>query len=72
NQIGSLNTTGEFQGKTANEIGRIGAGITTASGKPVDNALVASNAESDFPAVLLLLLLILSLINFYTYSELVI
>jgi len=29
NQIGGLNTAGEFQGNAATEIGRIGAGIAT-------------------------------------------
>jgi hypothetical protein len=29
NQIGGLNTAGEFQGKTEAEIGRIGAGVAT-------------------------------------------
>ncbi|CAI2192506.1 4391_t:CDS:2, partial [Funneliformis geosporum] len=37
--------------KVAAEIGRIGAGITTAGSEPVDNVLVASNARGGFPAV---------------------
>ncbi|CAI2188804.1 10930_t:CDS:2, partial [Funneliformis geosporum] len=40
-----------FQGKTAIEIGRIGAGIATAGGEPVDNASVAPNAEGGLHAV---------------------
>ncbi|CAI2193251.1 15596_t:CDS:2, partial [Funneliformis geosporum] len=51
NQIGGLNTIGEFQGKTAAEIGKIGARIATAGGEPVDNAPVASNAGGSFSAV---------------------
>ncbi|CAI2187964.1 14221_t:CDS:2, partial [Funneliformis geosporum] len=67
NQIGGLNTAGEFQGKTAAEIGRIGAGVATgadiilngtwdedwsiAGGEPVDNAPVAPNASGGLPAV---------------------
>ncbi|GBB91219.1 hypothetical protein RclHR1_01840016 [Rhizophagus clarus] len=67
NQIGGLNTAGEFQGKAAAEIGRIGAGATTganiilngtwdedwsiAGGEPVDNVPVAPNAGSGLPAV---------------------
>ena len=67
NQIGGLNTAGEFQGKAAAEIGRIGAGLTTgtdiipngtwdedwsiADGKPVNNAPVAPNADGSLPAV---------------------
>uniref|UniRef100_U9UG05 Uncharacterized protein n=1 Tax=Rhizophagus irregularis (strain DAOM 181602 / DAOM 197198 / MUCL 43194) TaxID=747089 RepID=U9UG05_RHIID len=66
-QIGALNTAGEFQGKAAAEIGRIGAGIATgadiipngtwdedwsiAGGEPVDNAPVAPNAGGGLPAV---------------------
>jgi hypothetical protein len=57
NQIGDLNTAGEFQGKAGAEIGRIGAGVATgadiipngtwdedwsiADGEPTDNAPVA-------------------------------
>src|SRR6266540_303823 len=57
NQIGGLNTTGEFQDKVAAEIGRIGAGVATgadiilngtwdedwsiAGGESVDNVPVA-------------------------------
>ncbi|CAI2185703.1 14360_t:CDS:2, partial [Funneliformis geosporum] len=37
--------------KAAAEIGRIGAGVAVADGEPVDNALVAPNAEGGFPAV---------------------
>ncbi|GET03411.1 hypothetical protein GLOIN_2v1789077 [Rhizophagus clarus] len=67
NQIGGLNTAGEFQGKAAAEIGRIGAGVATganiipngtwdedwsiAGGEPVDNAPVAPNAGAGLPAV---------------------
>src|SRR6266542_4318643 len=67
NQIGGLNTAGEFQGKAAAEIGRIGAGIATganiilngtwdedwsiAGGEPVDNAPVAPNTGGGLPAV---------------------
>ncbi|GBB85403.1 hypothetical protein RclHR1_11950011 [Rhizophagus clarus] len=67
NQIGGLNTAGEFQGKAAAEIGRIGAGVATgvdiipngtwdedwsiAGGEPVDNAPVASNTGGGLPAV---------------------
>ncbi|CAB4426136.1 unnamed protein product [Rhizophagus irregularis] len=66
-QIGALNTAGEFQGKAAAEIGRIGAGIATgadiipngtwdedwsiAGGEPVDNAPVAPNAGGGLPVV---------------------
>ena len=66
-QIGGLNTAGEFQGKAAAEIGRIGAGIATgadlipigtwdedwsiAGGEPVDNAPVAPNADGSLPVV---------------------
>ncbi|GET62920.1 hypothetical protein GLOIN_2v1886689 [Rhizophagus irregularis DAOM 181602=DAOM 197198] len=66
-QIGALNTAGEFQGKAAAEIGRIGAGIATgadiipngtwdedwsiAGGEPVDNAPVAPNAGGNLPVV---------------------
>ncbi|CAI2192221.1 16322_t:CDS:2, partial [Funneliformis geosporum] len=67
NQIGDLNTAGEFQDKAAAKIGRIGAGVTTAGGEPVDNAPVTPNARDVF--LLLLLLLVLSLINFYTCLE---
>ncbi|GES84666.1 hypothetical protein GLOIN_2v1783702 [Rhizophagus clarus] len=67
NQIGGLNTAGEFQGKAATKIGRIGAGIATgadiipngtwdedwsiAGGEPVDNAPVAPNVGGGLPAV---------------------
>ncbi|GES87262.1 hypothetical protein GLOIN_2v1783702 [Rhizophagus clarus] len=67
NQIGGLNTAGEFQSKAAAEIGRIGAGIATgadiilngtwdedwsiAGGEPVDNAPVAPNAGGGLPTV---------------------
>src|SRR5579859_921314 len=67
NQIGGLNTAGEFQGKTATEIGRIGAGIATgadiipngtwdedwsiAGGEPVDNAPVVPNTGGGLPAI---------------------
>ncbi|CAI2187534.1 2076_t:CDS:2 [Funneliformis geosporum] len=47
----SLNTAEEFQDKTAVKIGRIGAGVTTASSEPVDNALVAPNARGGLLAV---------------------
>jgi hypothetical protein len=66
-QVGALNTAGEFQGKAAAEIGRIGAGVATgadiipngtwdedwsiAGGEPVDNAPVAPNAGGGLPAV---------------------
>ncbi|PKY62857.1 hypothetical protein RhiirA4_551332, partial [Rhizophagus irregularis] len=66
-QVGALNTAGEFQGKAAAEIGRIGAGIATganiipngiwdedwsiAGGEPEANAPVAPNAGGGFPAV---------------------
>ncbi|CAI2198112.1 15086_t:CDS:2, partial [Funneliformis geosporum] len=40
-----------FQGKAAAEIGRIGAGIATASGEPVDNAPVAPNVGGGLPIV---------------------
>jgi len=66
-QVGALNTAGEFQGKAAAEIGRIGAGIATgadiipngtwdedwsiAGGEPVDNAPVAPNAGGGLPVV---------------------
>ena len=62
-----MNTAGEFQGKAATKIGRIGAGIATgadiipngtwdedwsiAGGEPVDNAPVAPNAGGGLPAV---------------------
>ncbi|CAG8565950.1 4095_t:CDS:2, partial [Racocetra persica] len=67
NQIGGLNTAGEFHNKAGAEIGRIGAGITTsadiipnrtwdedwsiAGSEPTDNALVAPNAGEGFPAI---------------------
>ncbi|GBC01017.1 hypothetical protein RclHR1_04030012 [Rhizophagus clarus] len=67
NQIGGLNTAGEFQGKAAAKIGRIGAGIATgadiipngtwdedwsiAGGELVDNAPVAPNTGGSLPAV---------------------
>ncbi|CAI2190428.1 9605_t:CDS:2, partial [Funneliformis geosporum] len=51
NQIGGLNTAGEFQDKAVAKIGRIGAGVATAGDEPVDNALVASNTGGGFPAV---------------------
>ncbi|CAI2183309.1 4948_t:CDS:2, partial [Funneliformis geosporum] len=45
NQISSLNTAEEFQGKAITEIGRIGAEVAT------DNTEVAPNAGGGFPAV---------------------
>ncbi|CAI2185970.1 17135_t:CDS:2 [Funneliformis geosporum] len=53
NQIGGLNTAEEFQGKADAEIGRIGAGVATASGESVDNAPVAPNARGSLPAVII-------------------
>src|SRR5213078_3466356 len=66
-QIGGLNTAGEFQGKAAAEIGRIGAGIASgadiipngtweedwsiAGGEPTNNAPVLPNTAGVFPAV---------------------
>ncbi|GBB93129.1 hypothetical protein RclHR1_21130007 [Rhizophagus clarus] len=66
-QVGGLNTIGQFQGKVASEIGRIGAGAATgadiipngtwdedwsiASGESTNNAPVAPNAGGGFPAV---------------------
>ena len=66
-QVSALNTTGEFQGKTAAKIGRIGAEVATgadiipngtwdedwsiAGGEPVNNAPVAPNAGGSLPAV---------------------
>ncbi|GET60008.1 uncharacterized protein OCT59_020441 [Rhizophagus irregularis] len=66
-QVGALNTAGEFQGKAAAKIGRIGAGIATganiipngtwdedwsiAGGEPEANAPVVPNAGGGFPAV---------------------
>ncbi|CAI2201066.1 18680_t:CDS:2, partial [Funneliformis geosporum] len=71
NQIGGLNTAGEFQGKVTAEIGRIEAGIATganfilngtwdedwsiAGGEPVNNAEVVPNAGGGFLPLLLLL-----------------
>ncbi|CAG8818524.1 15246_t:CDS:2, partial [Gigaspora margarita] len=67
NQIGGLNTAGEFRNKAGAEIGRIGADVATgadiipngtwdedwsiAGGEPTDNALVAPNASRGFPTV---------------------
>ncbi|CAG8838443.1 3590_t:CDS:1, partial [Racocetra persica] len=67
NQIGGLNTAGEFRNACATEIGRIGAGVTTgadiipngiwdedwsiAGGEPTNNAVVAPNTASGFPAI---------------------
>ncbi|CAG8824028.1 21028_t:CDS:2, partial [Dentiscutata erythropus] len=55
NQIGGLNTAGEFRNACATEIGRIGAGVTTdwsiAGGEPTNNAVVAPNTAGGFPAV---------------------
>ncbi|CAG8576674.1 16677_t:CDS:10 [Cetraspora pellucida] len=67
NQIGGLNTAGEFCNKARAEIGRIRAGVTTdaniilnrtwnkdwsiAGGKPTDNAPVAPNAGGGFLAI---------------------
>ncbi|CAG8844610.1 25136_t:CDS:2, partial [Gigaspora margarita] len=67
NQIGGLNTAGEFCGTCATEIGRIGAGVATgadiipngtwdedwsiAGGEPTNNAVVAPNTAGGFPAV---------------------
>ncbi|CAG8814554.1 26628_t:CDS:2, partial [Gigaspora margarita] len=64
NQIGGLNTAGEFRNKAGTEIGRIGAGVATgtdiipnetwdkdwsiAGGEPTDNAPVAPNAAGGF------------------------
>ncbi|CAI2199235.1 1800_t:CDS:2, partial [Funneliformis geosporum] len=39
--------------KAAAEIGRIGAGITTVSGEPVDNTPVAPNAGGGLPVVII-------------------
>ncbi len=62
NQIGGLNTAGEFQGKASAEIGKIGEGVATgadiisngtwdedwsiAGSEPVDNVPVASNTNA--------------------------
>ncbi|CAG8592504.1 9277_t:CDS:2, partial [Acaulospora morrowiae] len=67
NQIGDLNTAGEFQDKAAAEIGRIGAGLTTgadiipagtweedwsiAGGEPTNDVPVVPNAVGGLPAV---------------------
>jgi hypothetical protein len=67
NQIGGLNTAGQFQNEAGAEIGRIGAGVATgadlipvgtfdedwtfAGGRPTNNAPVAPNAGGGFPAV---------------------
>ncbi|CAH1765324.1 1120_t:CDS:2, partial [Entrophospora sp. SA101] len=67
NQIGGLNTAGEFHNEAGAEIGRIGAGIATganlipngtwdedwsiAGGMPVNDAPVAPNAGGGFPNV---------------------
>ncbi|CAI2170244.1 20647_t:CDS:2 [Funneliformis geosporum] len=51
--LGNLNTAGEFQGKVAAKIGRIGAGFATAGGESIDNAKVAPNAGGGFPVVII-------------------
>ncbi|CAJ0850354.1 17450_t:CDS:2 [Entrophospora sp. SA101] len=67
NQIGGLNTAGEFRNEASAEIGRIGAGIATganlipngtwnedwsiAGGMPVNDAPVAPNGGGGFPNV---------------------
>ncbi|CAG8723654.1 10456_t:CDS:1, partial [Dentiscutata heterogama] len=67
NQIGGLNTAGEFRNACATEIGRIGVGVATsadiipngtwdkdwsiAGGEPTNNAVVAPNTAGGFPAV---------------------
>ncbi|CAI2195256.1 5606_t:CDS:1, partial [Funneliformis geosporum] len=67
NQIGGLNTAGEFQGKAVAEIDRIGARVITgadiildetwdedwfiAGGEPVDNKPVMPNAGDSLPAI---------------------
>ncbi|CAI2184547.1 5405_t:CDS:1, partial [Funneliformis geosporum] len=67
NQIGGLNTTGEFQDKAAAEIGRIGTGVATGAdiisnetwdedwsmtgSESIDNASVVPNAGGGLPAI---------------------
>ncbi|CAG8845246.1 34120_t:CDS:2, partial [Racocetra persica] len=57
NQIGGLNTAGEFRNACATEIGRIGAEVVTdedwsiAGGEPTNNTVIASNTAGGFLAV---------------------